>query len=198
MHGRPPRDLPAADFGGLNIDKHRTSFNATDACIPPCGNVAEMTSGACHGQYSAGSVLLRTRFALCLRGDIPTSPRPYDAMRCGAIPLMVSDNIARMGLPFQCLVPWPLLMVQVPEAAFLRDASQALKAAVRDLPPKAETRMRHLVLHFGKDLLWRHPQSRVAENFLITARRWRKRENPLTECCPMRDEVALEVKDYKT
>ena len=67
-----------------------------------------------------------------------------------------------------------------------------------DAPPKAETRMRHLLLHFGKDLLWRHPQSRVAENFLITARRWRKRENPLTECCPMRDEVALEVKDYKT
>jgi hypothetical protein len=44
-------------------------------CVPKC--MSEQRSGACHGRYAVDQQLARARFALCLRGDIPTSPRLY-------------------------------------------------------------------------------------------------------------------------
>ena len=45
------------------------------SCVPKC--TVEQRSGACHGRYAVDQQLARARFALCLRGDIPTSPRLY-------------------------------------------------------------------------------------------------------------------------
>ena len=103
--------------------------------------------------------------------------------------MLVSDNIWRTGLPFQCWVPWALLVAQISEASFQRDAAAALRNAMR-LPRAAEARMRELIAHFGRDVLWRHPQSRVAENVLLTARRWQLRRRGESACCPIEDAVS--------
>ena len=95
----------------------------------------------------------------------------------------------RTGLPFQCWVPWALLVAQISEASFQRDAAAALRNAMR-LPHAAEARMRELIAHFGRDVLWRHPQSRVAENVLLAARRWQLRRRGEAACCPIEDAVS--------
>ena len=81
--------------------------------------------------------------------------------------------------------------LQVREAPFLRHVGAALANATRGLHPYAEARMAQLVAHFGRDVLWRHPESRVAENLLRAAGRWRGTWGPpLRGCCPMEDFVA--------
>lgn len=191
----PGKDLPAAPFC-LEDGTTPPSWPAHTPCLPSCESLGVRTasSGACHGHYAPADMLLRSRFALCLRGDIPTSPRPYDAMRYGAIPLIVSDHIWRVGLPFQCWVPWSLMAVQVSERVFLKDPSGALRMAT-SLPARAEARMRQLISHFGRDVLWRHPESRVAENILLAAQRWRRRGKPLLGCCLMEDLIQLELRE---
>jgi len=166
-----------------------------DLCLPDCTerDVLAASSGACIGRYSPRNLLLRTRYALALRGDIPSSPRPYDALRFGAIPLIVSDHVWRVGMPFQCWVPWSLMSLSIPEAAFMRDAAEAMHRATERLSPAAEERMRQLIRHFRRDVLWRHPTSRVAENVLLAAVRWKDRAvdvgAPLRGCCPLSDEI---------
>ena len=183
--------------------------------------------GACTGRYSPRAVLSRTRFALCPRGDVPTTPRPFDAARYGAIPVLISDHINRVGLPFQCWVPWRLLSLVLPE----RDAKGGFAEALRNLSARVtgpaaalartgaeggggggedgteragdgnahrastvEERMRRVLLHFRRDLLWSAKESRVAENVLLDAVRWRTRlltDDADGGCCPFGDEVRL-------
>ena len=197
LKGQHVRDVPAVPFCG-SVRENGVA-NLTRKCLPACDgsdglgfNLTIATHGACHGTYQASDMLMRTRYALCLRGDIPSSPRPYDAMRYGAIPLIVSDHIYRVALPFQCWVPWKLLVVTISESKFSKDVNRSLMEAIQ-LAPQREARMRQLIAHFGKDVLWRHPKSRVAENFLLAAYRWRARAQPLLGCCPMEDQIAFEV-----
>jgi hypothetical protein len=110
-----------------------------------------------------------------------------DAMRYGALPIFVSGRIFSVGIPFGCWVPWRLMTLHVHERPFLHDAAAALANATRALSPGAEARMRELVMHFGRDVLWRHPASRVAENILLSAAR--RRGAQLDGCCPLKDEL---------
>ena len=59
-----------------------------------------------------------TKFNLVLRGDSPSSRRLYDGLAAGALPVLVSDQIWSVGLPFQCLVPWRRFAVSIAEASF--------------------------------------------------------------------------------
>ena len=55
-----------------------------------------------------------------------------------------------------------------------------------------EDRMRRVLLHFRRDLLWSAKGSRVAENVLLDAARWRTRLRTRGAdggCCPFGDEV---------
>ena len=191
------REPPAAQYCSVNGTKYTRATGPLNPlfpphpCMPPCDgfNLSTMNAGACYGRYNPSEILRRSRYALCMRGDIPTSPRPYDAMRYGAIPILLSDSLPRVGLPFQCLVPWRLLTLQVAERAFLADADAALANATSAVPPLAEVRMRKLIAHFSRDVLWRHPQSRVAENVLLTA--LHQRDGAKGPCCPIHDETGI-------
>ena len=135
--------------------------------------------------------MARARFALCPRGDTPTSTRPYDAIAYGAIPIIVSDHVWRMGMPFQCLVPYELMTMSIPEADIEQDASGALQRIVQQTTPATEKRMRKLLHHFRRDLLWRAEGSRVAENLLLEAARastqWKPDAPTMQQCCPIID-----------
>ena len=76
----------------------------------------------------------------------------------------------QVGLPFRCLVPYRLLSLTVAEKDLKSSPTRALAQAER-LPPPLLERMRSLVALYGRDLLWRHPRSRVAENVLLEAAR---------------------------
>ena len=209
--------------------------DATWSCVPECHR--RLRSGACHGRYTVEEELTRARFALCLRGDIPTSPRVYgvhslltaslcclraspgiirftgsffglyptffpcavtDAIRFGAIPVLVSDNLWNVGMPFQCWVPHDMFMVTLNETQLAQDAAGTLLRLASTLSPEIEQRMRKLIDHFRRDLLWKDPDSRVAENVLIEAQRWRAGSSGSTgpesgasslspDCCPFGD-----------
>jgi hypothetical protein len=116
-----------------------------------------------------------------------------------------------MGLPFQCVVPWRLLSLELPEAI----ARHSLAAAMRNLSARVggamltrpaavveggsaqhrfsvEDRMRRVLLHFRRDLLWTARNSRVAENVLLDAARWRtllRTRGAHGGCCPFGDET---------
>ena len=92
-------------------------------------------------------------------------------------------------MPFQCVVPWRWLSIQISERAFMHDMEGALRNVTLSVTPAAERRMRALIRHFRRDVLWRHPRSRVAENVLLEARRWRDRGDPIRGCCPLPDAI---------
>ena len=84
--GAKPRAVPSAAAAAALLkfeSYYEHQIGRQRACVPSCEyiDVNHATHGVCHGKYQPGPMLLRSRFALCLRGDIPTSPRPYDAVR---------------------------------------------------------------------------------------------------------------------
>ena len=94
-----------------------------------------------------------------------------------------------MPPPLQCFVPWELMTLTVAEdEIFLGNASDALQRLARKVTPAMERRMRALLSHFARDLLWRTDARRVSENILLEAVRARKRPPPSADtCCPFRD-----------
>ena len=51
-----------------------------------------------------------TVFSLCPEGFFPWSPRFYDALQLGAIPLILADNIV---LPFERFIDWPSISAKI-------------------------------------------------------------------------------------
>lgn len=142
--------------------------------------VAPLTSsGACAGSYSAAAFAVNAKFILAPRGDIRTSPRPFEAVAHGAIPILIADRLFRAGQPFQCMVPWRLFSVHVSEASIMCDAVAALRNVTDSISPNKQAAMRTLMLHFRRDLLWRANSSRVAENLLVLAQRKMGVDKPL-------------------
>lgn len=160
-------------------------------CLPACTDelLAFSTAGACSGRYSAQQMLSRTIFAICTRGDVPTSPRPYDAIRHGAIPVILGDNVWALGMPFQCFVPYDLMTVSISERQLLRvDLPGSLRNISASIDSMQLSRMQELINHFSRDVLWffrNVSSSRVAENLLLEAARWRLRKPQ--GCCPLWD-----------
>ena len=68
-----------------------------------------------------------------------------------------------------------------------RDAAEALRNLSDTISPAIESRMRQLLRHFRKDVLWRVPGSRVAENILLEAERFRLSRTRPAGCCPLAD-----------
>ena len=99
----------------------------------------------------------------------------------------MSDHIWEMGMPFQCFVPHALMTVSVNESDIERDAASTLRRVAEGIGPLADERMRHLIRHFRRDLLWRVQGSRVAENLLIEAARAAASFEGRSLCCPIVD-----------
>ena len=97
--------------------------------------------------------------------------------------------LVQVGLPFQCFVPWELMSFTLPENEILSsNFAEALRDILAKLTPASERRMRELLAHFARDLLWRTDARRVSENILLEALRARTRPPASGEaCCPFRD-----------
>jgi len=157
--------------------------------VPECPDLNHVTCMQCRGRYEP-DIQLRAEFTVAPRGDNPTSPRIYEAPAFGAIPIIVSDDIYKYAMPFQCLVPYNSFALQVPEAACNANCGIALSNAVK-ISQAAKDRKRELLKYFRRDLLWDIPGSRVAENILLDMARWRASQgaSQLNLACPLGNQL---------
>lgn len=136
----------------------------------PCSDALRSNCKSARSAAAFRSRIASAKFNLLLRGDSPTSRRLYDGVASGAVPVLVSDLIWALGLPFQCLVPWRDLAVTVAEAAFVSEAgANGTLSNLSQLEPAILERMQRLSNAHRRDLIWNLEGSRVAENVLITA-----------------------------
>jgi len=138
----------------------------------------------CVGRYNT-SILDKVQFTICPGGDNPSSPRLYEAVSHGAIPIILSDEAFQTANPFQCLVPYNQISVSVAEKDCAKNCGAAMQSATARFDEAMLTRTRRLLRHFKKDLLWTAQGSRVAENLLLTIA-LRKSNSTITSstgCC---------------
>lgn len=143
--------------------------SASDASLGQCGADLGRRPTACRGSFVEGPLLRKAEFALAVRGDRPGTNRLERCMEFGAIPLFVSDRVFHVSMPFQCLIPYAHFAAIVGEEPFVCEPSVVLRAALAEWPPSRRRRARQLMQHFARDVLWRAPGSRVAENILLEA-----------------------------
>ena len=53
----------------------------------------------------------QSKFAFILPGDTASSSRLYDAISSGTVPIILSNHLLEVGLPFIDRVPWKDLVV---------------------------------------------------------------------------------------
>ena len=90
-----------------------------------------------------------------------------------ALPIIVSDQLFRVGLPFPCFVPYRRFLVEVPERQIHADAPRALLDVLNQTRQPRRRRMRETLSAMARDLLWDFPGSRVVDNVLLEAARLR-------------------------
>ena len=75
-------------------------------------------------------------------------------------PLLPSRLSRQVATPFQCFVPYELFTLPIPERDWMADPVNALQATAGQLAPWQRWRMRELIAHFRRDLLWNVEGSR--------------------------------------
>lgn len=102
----------------------------------------------------------KSRYCLVIRGDTPTSHALYHAVAHGCIPVIISDYIQHVGIPFGIDVD--AFSVRVSEQAWMRDG---MHAVIRMLEKNPVEKLSALA-RVRPFMLWEHPQSRVIEQII--------------------------------
>ena len=154
------QELPASHISGLGLPKEAA----------PCRGGVTTNCALSRHSGSFRERMAAARFNLVIRGDSPSSRRLYDGLAVGTLPVLVSDELWSVGLPFQCLVPWRRLAFTVSEEAFHSErGALATLTRLSELQPALLARMQRVANQHRRDLLWNVNGSRVAENILLTA-----------------------------
>lgn len=130
------------------------SLDAQLALAARLGSLSPPRPLVCEGNVSSSHAGLRAQFMLYLRGDHATTRRIQDCAVCGAIPVVICDGAFETGVPFQPVLPYEHLTLELREADALADPSAAIGAAVAGVSARRAARMRELLMHFRPDLLW--------------------------------------------
>ena len=95
-------------------------------------------------------------------------------------------------------MPYRLFSVQIAESDFLSRGAETLTEVGRALTPQMRRRMRELLAHFRKDIVWQLPGGRVAENIMLDAVRWAGADSGSVRrrCCLFGD--ALNAKEQNS
>jgi hypothetical protein len=112
--------------------------------------------------------LAYSRFCLMIRGDTLTSNRLFDCLRYGLIPVIISDNILAMGLPFTSRVPWHEFSFFVKEVRDPKDMVEPLVEIART-SSTVLGRMQERMTYYFRDTVWNTEASRAFENSLLEA-----------------------------
>lgn len=175
-----------------NIRKSRASTVPQKSCYPPrfqrcpcsvwsrtaCPRGAdELMSNGCLAHRDqmrtadAARRLAKSKFNLAWPGDhgrAAVSSRIYDGIAAGSINVFLGSGILDSTVAFFRHLPWHNMSVVLTEAEWGANATQGVEAAIERA--KADTawlaRALKLIERHAPDVLWWHPQSRVAENVL--------------------------------
>ena len=112
--------------------------------------------------------LENSKISLMIRGHDYHSERLYTTLGYGSINLIFSDYLFETGIPFQCFVPWKEFTLQIKSEKFFKDPQKSLKS-IASLTNKQLSHIQEKIFRYQKDVLWNHPESRVAENVLKQA-----------------------------
>ena len=117
--------------------------------------------------------VMNSKFSLMIHGDTATSSRLYDAITNGLIPIIISPDIYSVGLPFVQRVPWREIAFFVPLSYKITQNPETYAKYLQGILSSPEDLLQHKyknLLQFRKEVSWLHPESRVVENLLISAK----------------------------
>lgn len=110
--------------------------------------------------------LASSEFCLVPAGDYSVTSRLYNALAAGCIPVVIAPGLAGA---FASHVPYDELWLRVSAASFLAKPLELIQR-LEAMPHSERVQRRHRLLRFASDVLYDVPGSRVADNFLRTAR----------------------------
>lgn len=135
----------------------------TASMLPPQHNMRDC-NGSASCEFSlkrrAARGMLLSRFCPVVSGDTPTTGRLFDAISCGCLPIIVSDDIQ---LPFPKTVPFPTAGygVHIREQAFLADPISTIRR-VLEMPPSNLRTLKRQMMGARRMLAYRVRGSAVA------------------------------------
>lgn len=156
---------------GLPGNNIFVDVSGADRTLPGCdpARLANATKYACRGRYDEAPLMRRSRFTINVRGDQPGTNRLERCVEHGSVCVAVSDRVYYVGESFQCFVPYEHMVAEAGEVAFKCNPGRSLLHVLHEWPLWRRQRARELMRHFARDILWRAPGSRVAENVLLEA-----------------------------
>ena len=111
-----------------------------------------------------------SRFGIFTRGDTPSSQRLYDLLAAGTIPIIISDSLGRVGLPFACDVDWQSMAFFISADDFLSSPIEMVTNVLK-VPEDELRRMLAAIHKFRKEVLFCADGNNVATNIIRQA--WR-------------------------
>ena len=115
--------------------------------------------------YAYTFFLSKAKFHIVPKGETPSNSRVYDSLSCGVIPIILSDYLSEVALPFKSVIPWEDLLTFVP----MELSDPAMIKAFRhvlDTPEEILADKRRLIEIFKDDVSWTSENSRVVENII--------------------------------
>jgi hypothetical protein len=68
-----------------------------------------------------------SKFCLIMRGDTPSSSALYNSIKVSCIPVIISDTLELVALPFQTQIPWSQMSLRFPEDIFIAEPMTMLR-----------------------------------------------------------------------
>ena len=156
-------------------------LGVTELCSPcymsPCSFVDELMSDGCVAHFNqtfskpSMARMLKCQYNLAWPGDHgvhSVSSRIYDGIEAGMINVFLGSSILDTTVGFQQHIPWREMSIIVGTDEFAKLKIRAIEDKIK-LEESNMTRMQErltLMRRYAPDILWMHPQSRVAENVI--------------------------------
>ena len=154
--GKTTKNCEYSKFKNLinSSDPHQTIIGKNTQLEPVAKTAPKLTNCKIPASMKTDylELLSNTKLALIISGDTASTSRIYDAIERGAIPIVVSDLLPMVGLPFKYKVPWERLVyflsVHSDEQSVLR-VLEDISVRMGELEEK-----QRLLKKYGKEVLW--------------------------------------------
>jgi hypothetical protein len=145
--------------------------------MSPCSFVDELMSDGCVAHFNqtfskpSMARMLKCQYNLAWPGDHgvhSVSSRIYDGIEAGMINVFLGSSILDTTVGFQKHIPWKEMSIIVGTDEFAKHKIRAIEDKIK-IEESNTTRMQErltLMRRYAPDILWMHPQSRVAENVI--------------------------------
>jgi len=157
--------------------KGRYALRHCEDHIDMDGNDADnvLDSGPCVGGLPARlfyRVMEQSKFTPCFRGDTMNADRMYNAFTWNTICVVIVDKTDSIfnHVAFPDIIPWQDIWVIISRKKFDADPWGTLNE-LRNMPDSEYMHRLHLLQKHRADLMYSVPDSRVVENYMLTAKK---------------------------